>query len=83
MIPFCKIGDKVSRAEFISTVRIVCYSPPNDNIAAALPVLVSLNGVDFVDTGFFFSYYVQPELTGLLPASGPYQGGTEIMLKGT
>ena len=38
--------------------------------------------MDFVDTGFTFSYYTQPELTGLTPASGPYQGGTEIMLKG-
>ena len=78
VIPYCMIGDKIIRAQFVSTVRIVCYSPPNDNIIAALPVKVSLNGVDFVDSGFFFSYYTQPELTGLLPHAGPYQGGTEI-----
>ena len=82
VIPFCSIGDKIVRAQYFSTVRIVCYSPPNDNLAASLPVKVSLNGVDFVDTGFFFSYYTQPELLGLSPASGPYQGGTEIMVKG-
>ena len=82
VIPYCAIGDKIVRAQFISTVRIVCYSPPNDNLSLPLPVKVSLNGVDFVDTGFFFSYYTQPELTGLSPASGPYQGGTEVMLKG-
>ena len=51
------IGDKIIRATFFSTVRIVCYSPPNDNIVVALPVKVSQNGVDFVDSGFFFSYY--------------------------
>ena len=76
------IGDKIIRAIFFSTVRIVCYAPPNDNIVAALPVKVSLNGVDFVDSGFFFSYYTQPELIGLSPRSGPYLGGTEIILKG-
>jgi len=76
------IGDKIIRATFFSTVRIVCYAPPNDNIVAALPVKVSLNGVDFVDSGFFFSYYTQPELIGLSPRSGPYLGGTEIILKG-
>ena len=82
VIPYCMIGDKVVRATYFSTVRIVCYSPPNDNVVAAMPVKVSLNGVNWVDSGFFFSYYTQPELTGLSPASGPYQGGTEIMLKG-
>jgi len=76
VIPYCMIGDKITRAVYISTVRIVCYSPPNDNIAAALPVKVSLNGVDFVDSGFFYSYYTEPSLLGLQPASGPYEGGT-------
>lgn len=82
VIPYCMIGEKVVRAKFHSTVRIICYSPPNDNINLALPVKVSLNGVDFVDSGFFFSYYIQPELSGLSPNAGPYEGGTEIMLKG-
>jgi hypothetical protein len=38
VIPFCKIGDKIKRAEFWSTVRIVCSSPPNDNVSASLPI---------------------------------------------
>jgi len=83
VIPYCMIGDKVTRAQFVSTVRIVCYSPPNDNMAVAMPVKVSLNGVDFVDSGFFFSYYTEPVLTGISPASGPYEGGTEMYLKGS
>lgn len=32
VIPHCKIGDKVTRAMFYSTVRIVCVSPPNEDI---------------------------------------------------
>ena len=43
---------------------------------------VSLNGVDWVDSGFFFSYYYPPEVNSLSPPSGIYQGGTEIMLHG-
>lgn len=62
VIPTCKIGDKLVRATFISTVRLVCNTPPSDNTATPVPVKVSLNGVDWVDTGAFFSYYRQPEL---------------------
>ena len=43
---------------------------------------MSLNGVDWVNTGFFFSYYYPPELNALSPASGNYQGGKEIFLHG-
>ncbi len=82
VIPYCMIGDKIIRAKYFSTVRIVCYSPPSDNISVALPVKVSLNGVDFVDSGFTFSYYMQPVLEGLEPASGSYLGGTELNIKG-
>jgi IPT/TIG domain len=57
VVPHCKIGDKVTRAAFWSTVRIVCTAPPNDNINGLLKISVSLNGVDFVDSGFKFHYY--------------------------
>lgn len=32
VVPHCKIGDKVSRALYFSTVRIVCVAPPNEDI---------------------------------------------------
>lgn len=56
IVPHCKIGDKISRAQFHSTVRIVCLSPPNSIVDSSLPIFVSLNGFDFVDTGFTFQY---------------------------
>jgi len=34
LVPHCKIGDKIVRATFVSTVRIVCTTPPNTNTAA-------------------------------------------------
>lgn len=43
---------------------------------------VSLNGVDFVDSGFTFSYYQKPILNDIRPRSGSIEGGTEIWLKG-
>lgn len=60
IVPHCKFGDKIVRAEFDSTVRLVCYSPPNDNISSALSFEVSLNGVDWSTTGQTFSYYKEP-----------------------
>lgn len=80
MMPYCKIGQKVVRGEFVSTVRIVCKTPPNDNIVQPQPIYVSLNGINWVNTGFFFSYYVQPVLLGMSPRYGPKQGGTEIFI---
>ena len=62
VVPHCRFGNKIVRAQFDSTVRIVCIAPPapltdenSDN-----SFWVSLNGVDFIDTGFTFSYYEQP-----------------------
>jgi IPT/TIG domain len=82
LMPYCKIGQKVVRGQFISSVRIVCVTPPNDNIIQQQPVYVSLNGINWVDTGFFFSYYVQPVLLGITPKYGQMQGGTEIFIQG-
>lgn len=45
-------------------------------------VEVSLNGVDWVDTGFEFSYYERPELNDIKPKCGSVIGGTEIWLRG-
>ena len=82
LVPHCRLGDKVIRAQFYSTVRIVCMTPPNDDIYNELPIEVSLNGVDFVDSGFKFHYYEQPLLFNMTPSCGPDSGGTEIFLTG-
>jgi len=82
LFPYCKIGSMIVRASFSSTVRIVCYSPPSEYIAAPLPIKVSLNGVDWHDTGFTYSYYYQPEVFKNFPTAGPLTGGTEIYISG-
>lgn len=82
VFPFCKIGDEITKGKFIQTNRIQCTSPASTNVLSASKVFVSLNGVDWVDSGFTFSYYQKPILNDIRPRSGSIEGGTEIWLKG-
>ena len=83
VVPHCRIGDNVVRAKFESTVRIICQTPPNNNTAVNYPLEISQNGFDYVDSGFRYHYYVQPELLGIYPDCGPESGGTQIHILGT
>jgi len=82
VVPHCKFGDKIVRAWYDSTVRIVCRSPPSDTVGVPLPFTVSLNGVDWLEMDQTFSYYIQPELYTAQPDAGPSSGGTEIYFTG-
>jgi hypothetical protein len=82
VIPHVKIGDKISRCEFESTVRIICHSPANNFTASWLPVSVSLNGRDFTDPVARYHYYYPPLIKNINPKSGPESGGTRIRLYG-
>lgn len=82
VFPFCKIGGVITRGKYIQSNRMQCKSPPSGETLAPQPVAVSLNGVDFVDTEYTFSYYQKPILLDIVPRSGSVEGGTEIWLKG-
>lgn len=47
-----------------------------------MPIKVSLNGVNWVNTGFKFSYFEMPILDSISPRSGPMSGGSEIYIHG-
>jgi len=68
VVPHCRFGKKIVRAQFDSTVRIVCIAPPQPSTDEDddSSFWVSLNGVDFMDTGIQFSFYEQPVITGVL-----------------
>lgn len=70
------------KAKFVQTTRIICESPPSSDIMTPSPIQISLNGVDFHNTDFEFSYYERPELLDIQPRSGNADGGTLIYLKG-
>jgi hypothetical protein len=82
VVPHCKFGDKIVRATFDSTVRIVCRAPPGVELGVIYPFEVSLNGVDWSTSGFKFTYYEQPTLYDISPDSGPESGGTQIYIHG-
>lgn len=43
---------------------------------------VSLNGFDWTDTGFTFSYFYEAEINSYFPESGSAAGGTQIYFYG-
>lgn len=53
IVPHCKFGDKIVRATFDSTVRLICKSPPMMGDTQSLAFAVSLNGVDWDDSNNF------------------------------
>lgn len=80
--PYCQIGDKTVKAIFESTVRIICPAPPGDSLDIKYPIKVSLNEEDFIETGKFFHYYKNSQISSIRPSSGPNTGGTTIKLTG-
>lgn len=82
IVPHCKFGDKIVRAYFDSSVRIVCQSPPNKDTTTKLPFQVSLNGVDWTGTGFTYSFYEEPVMTSIYPDMGSIAGGDIIYING-
>lgn len=62
VVPHCKFGNKIVRAQFDSTVRIVCIAPPGEELGVLNAFEVSMNGVDWTDSGMKFSYYDVPTL---------------------
>ena len=84
VVPHCKFGNKIVRAQFDSTVRIVCVAPPQPAFEEDTDTTfkISLNGVDFIDTGITFAYYEQPIIDGIWPDSGPEAGGTQVFISG-
>lgn len=83
LVPQCKIGQKIVRATFHSTTRIVCKSPPSTDLSQRLPISVSLNGQNWIDTDFEFKYFNEPVVDSITPLGGRVDGGTVIYVKGS
>jgi hypothetical protein len=82
VVPHCKFGNKIVRASFDSTVRIVCKAPPSDELGTLYSFEVSMNGVDWSNSGFKFFYYEVPIINSISPSLGPEAGGTMIYIYG-
>lgn len=66
---------------FISEWNISCAVPAGIDIGAHL-VSVTMNGGDFTATGTTFAVLEEPNILSILPASGPYAGGTAVHVSG-
>ena len=82
LVPHCRFGDKIVRAKFDSNVRLVCNAPANENVNIEFPFEVSLNGVDFTQSGLTFEYYEEPILKDVFPDAGDSRGGSDVYFLG-
>lgn len=64
-------------------MRIVCPAPPGEELGVPVSFEVSLNGVDWTNSGLLFYYYDVPTLYSIFPSLGPEAGGTLIYLNGS
>ena len=74
------------RAVFVSPSKIVFTSLPclgNCSFGAPLPVRLSLDRVNFIDTNKYFRFLQDTRLTNIIPRLGSVSGGTPVEIKAT
>jgi hypothetical protein len=79
---FCKFGDKVARATFVSAVEMKCTSPRH--AMGEVVVRISANGIDFGDdaSSAVFVFVPPPALMAIYPNRGIRSGGTIVNVEG-
>ena len=75
----CRFGTLVVPAVFVNTSLLECVSPIQ--AAGAVSVYVSMNGVEYIDSGHTHLYEA-PTVLSLWPFVGPQLGGTALTLEG-
>ncbi|CAM9095296.1 unnamed protein product [Chrysoparadoxa australica] len=78
----CSFGGLIAAGRWISEHAIRCSSPSVSS-AQTVDLLVTLNGVEFAPASASFSYYENPVVQSMEPASGPSTGGTPLTITGT
>ena len=77
---FGSVDPVISAGTYINPNKISCISPPSE--VAPLNVEISVNGVDFSDSGQRFEYVAPVRVQSFHPRSGPYRGGTNVVIEG-
>lgn len=80
--PRLKFGDIEVDCTFKNTVRAMCPVPESKKVIGKVPIFISLNGVDWHDSGFFYTFYSEPKIKFIRPTTGTTDGGTVIELHG-
>ena len=75
----CQFNNSVVIAQYISQSEIQCTSPPH--FAGEVHLSVSVNGLDYVSSGYIFQYSAHPVILSIHPSSGPDSGGSNVLIK--
>lgn len=90
--PVCKFGTLLAPLTLVSNIRITCTAPATfftggvDFQIYVPPAVVNNTAVGELPSGsvgLTYTYYVQPNITGMSPVSGPSSGGTVVTIWGT
>ncbi|CAM9115079.1 unnamed protein product, partial [Sphacelaria rigidula] len=79
----CEFGAPAFRVagRWQSRIAFMCEAPPHQ--PGVVPLRVSTNGQQYVDTGLVYTYQPQATVTAVSPTSGSVYGGTSIVVSGT
>ena len=89
----CRFGSSSALATYVDATKVICFSPSSSNVFGRrqpLPLRVSVsisnNGRDYAITDGRnpeFTYVSPVTVQSLTPNSGPVEGGTIVLVRGT
>ena len=84
------VNANIVNATYISATHIRCMVPPLSTVYAimlhsgtiTLPLYITNNGQNYINTGFLYTYYTPAVFTSVRPLAGPTTGGIYVRLRG-
>ncbi|TYZ65127.1 hypothetical protein PybrP1_009425 [[Pythium] brassicae (nom. inval.)] len=77
----CRFGSMISSGEFVSSNRVRC-AVPESPVAQSVPVSVSFNSFDFIESRGRFTFLSNIFVRQVVPWNGAATGGTRVRIHG-
>ena len=77
----CRFGTIDVPGRWTSSTSIQCVTPKTDTEETKSEVALSLNGMDFSQSGFFYEWLEVSTLKAMTPTRGPSTGGTDVYIE--
>lgn len=71
-------GTQITSVQYVSDTQLIVTAPPG--IQGTVPIKVTNDDGQFSTADY--SYYAIPEVISVLPAEGPVEGGTKVVING-
>jgi hypothetical protein len=83
--PLCRFGQTIVKADILRPSTILCKAPPIEigMFRTRVAVSISVNGFNFFETGFHFSYVSTSVANFIEPVVGPTIGGNVVRVLGS